>query len=438
MNVRYLSLLLASILTLSGCGGGDSSSTNSTIKPVAGNGNVDTSVPKVPDFTFSNKDAADEGEDVDQYIQAPARLNVKTGKTYKVLPIYGTHLGNLYYSDNVEKTRIFHPESNSYLTVDKGDLATRASFEDLVEDKNPRFPDTFNMLSGNFIDTNTKSYGLYKGKREAELLRYNCFRALTLGEQEISMPSNDLSNVITHLNDNPLCKVKTEVLAINLSVDKNKSLSDLGVTIKPYLTQEISWGKTMAWIGVAYSDDVSGTTNLIQQTINELSLQGTHHIGLLSAMGADNDKTMLNSLTEVDVVLGNLDTSANETDFSELKADLNQKLSDYLFETMNRNGQKVCMSYNSNKILSSIYYEFETNINGEITNCEGSVYLYVNKPDTRYDGEVYSFSDFIEYKSKLNDALSDFNTRNEFYIISRLETENIEKIRQIEQKYPLN
>lgn len=194
----------------------------------------------------------------------------------------------------------------------------------------------------------------------------------------------------------------------------------------------------MAWIGVAYSDDVLDTTNSVQQIIDELSRKGIHHIGLLSAMGGTNDKVMLNSLTEVDVVLGNLDASANETDFSELKSNLNQKLDSYKFETMNRGGQKVCMSYNSNKILTSSSYEAETNIKGEVTQCEGSVYLYIDKPDIRYNEEVYSYAEFYEYIKGLNSALDNFGSDKEFYIVSKLESGGIDEIRKIEKKYPLN
>jgi hypothetical protein len=105
---------------------------------------------------------------------------------------------------------------------------------------------------------------------------------------------------------------------------------------------------------------------------------------------------------------------------------------------MNRGGQKVCMSYNSNKILTSSSYEAETNIKGEVTQCEGSAYLYIDKPDIRYNEEVYSYAEFYEYIKGLNNALDNFGSDKEFYIVSKLESGGIDEIRKIEKKYSLN
>lgn len=237
-----------------------------------------------------------------------------------------------------------------------------------------------NSLILNAGDTfqGTLYYSLFKGEADAAAMNLIAWDAYTLGNHEFDDGDEGLKSFLDRLNKN-ISVISSNVVASDNSVLKNYWT--------PYVIKEVN-GQKVGIIGIDISGKTKDSSNpsdeitfldetqTAQKYIDELTQLGVNKIVLLTHQGYENDITMANELTGVDVIIGG-DSHTLLGDYSNIG--LNSISNNYPAKVKSKDNKKVCIAHawEYAHVLGNLDVIF--NKNGDIVACGGNPLLLVGE-----------------------------------------------------------
>lgn len=247
--------------------------------------------------------------------------------------------------------------------------------------------DVIKLHAGDAI-TGTLYYTLFKGEADAALMNTVCFDAFELGNHEFDDGDAGLKVFLDHLRNGPC---QTPVLAANVSPQAGTPLAS--GYLQPYTLKTIN-GVKVAIIGIDIKGKTTNSSRPLASTVFEdeviaaqrqidtLKQQGIRHFILLTHQGYEADLAMAAQLTDVDAIVGG-DSHSLLGDFSALGL---SSSGDYPTRRTNKDGKPVCIvqAWEYSKAIGELNLKF--NSQGEIERCDGQASLLIGSSFKRQDG----------------------------------------------------
>lgn len=193
------------------------------------------------------------------------------------------------------------------ITVTYGGLPRLVSLFDLLEatSENP----VLRLHAGDAF-SGTLFFTLYEGQADAEMLKFVCLDAMTLGNHEFDNGNDVLERFIRQLQNVTIAECATPVLAANIVAE-----APLQSVLEPYVIKEFDDGQQVAIVGIA-TDSTALTSSpdvgtefgdprqVTIDAIAELEGLGINKIILQTHTGFDQDIEWAVGIPGVDVVVG--------------------------------------------------------------------------------------------------------------------------------------
>ncbi len=246
--------------------------------------------------------------------------------------------------------------------------------------------DVIKLHAGDAV-TGTLYYTLFKGQADAALMNTVCFDAFELGNHEFDDGDAGLKTFLDHLRGGTC---QTPVLAANVTPQAGTPLAT--GYLQPYTIKTVN-GVKVAIIGIDIKGKTTNSSRPLgttvfedevpaaQRQIDALKQQGIRHFILLTHQGYEADKAMAAQLTDVDAIVGG-DSHSLLGDFSALGLSSSGA---YPTKLTNKDGHPVCVvqAWEYSKAIGELNLNF--NGKGEIENCSGQASLLIGSSFKRQD-----------------------------------------------------
>lgn len=229
--------------------------------------------------------------------------------------------------------------------------------------------------------TGTLFHSLFGGEADAALMNEACFDIFGLGNHEFDDGDQGLADFLGFLRSSQTCD--TEVLSANVVPAPGTPLNPNGdILFSP--SAVIDYGDDqVGYVGINIANKTQNSSSPLDTTefldeietaqvvIDELTAQGINKIVLVTHIQLDNDITLANAVTDVDVIIGG-DSHTLLGDFDDIGLNSQGR---YPRRTADAAGSPVCIAHawQYSTVVGELAVSFDED--GVVTGCEGTPHL---------------------------------------------------------------
>ncbi|MGI9597286.1 MAG: bifunctional metallophosphatase/5'-nucleotidase, partial [Acidimicrobiales bacterium] len=241
-------------------------------------------------------------------------------------------------------------------------------------------PETVQRIHTGDSLSGTMVYTVFGGAADAAAMNSVCFDLVGLGGQDLSQGQDRLDAFIDFLADGPC---EPELVSAELEAGRPSAANDAGPKTVRRIGDGAGGNGLVGFVSVPLPHSspnpdlpldeqaLAELSAFTQAQIDRLLERGIANIVLLTNIGLDNDTALVQTLSDVDAVVGGGSHSLLG-DFSSLGLEVDGR---YPAQATNRDGQSVCIghAWQYARVVGQLGIDFDGT--GGVSSCDGEAHL---------------------------------------------------------------